>query len=247
MIQDFEDVQAPLRYKAKICVIGAGAIGLSLVSEFLKDVANDVLIIEGGGLKASIFGDSVSDVINTGQELTGLPGSRARGFGGTSTIWGGQALPLTPSDFALRPWVENSGWPLSFKDLDPFYVRAQRILDLDERPFDADIWKPGSSFKQDFDENILSLTYSKWSPQPNLANKYVREIKSSKHVTLVVSANVTLLQLAETGNRVESVTIRSLSGRVGAVEADVFILCCGGIENTRILLNSDTVTSGGGG
>jgi choline dehydrogenase-like flavoprotein len=241
MIVDFCRGDSPANYRAKICVIGSGPVGLSFISEFLDDSAQDIIIVESGGLKGDPADEALNEVVNTGEEPSGLADSRARVFGGTSTLWGGQAIPLSPLDFDQRPWVDNSGWPISYADLVPYFEKAAEILRIDNSSYDTDIWKKGKAFKQAIDEDVLRLTFSKWSPTPDFSRKFAPVLKQSRHVTLLLHANVTELQAAEDGQAVRGVSITSRGGREGCVKAEVFVLCCGGIENARILLYSNSV------
>jgi hypothetical protein len=54
--------------------------------------------------------------------------------GGTTTLWGGQALPLDTIDFSYRSWVPYSGWPLTRTELEPYYRRAEQVMHLNEIP-----------------------------------------------------------------------------------------------------------------
>ena len=239
MIIDFDQNECPSQYKAKICVIGSGPVGLSLVSEFFTDESRDIVVIESGGLGSDDEHDELNTVVNTGDALSGEEGSRARVFGGTSTLWGGQTIPLTPLDFEKRPWVENSGWPIEYGSVEKYFDKASQILNVSDISFDSDIWKKGSGFKSEIAEEKLRLTFSKWSPSPDFSKLYSRELQKSRHITLLVHANVMELELADSAQAVSHVSVRSLSGKMGSVEADIFVLCCGGIENPRILLNSN--------
>jgi len=88
-----------------------------------------VLLLEGGGLE---YEPAMQDLYRG--EIVGLPyyplqAARLHYFGGTTGHWAGFCSPLDPIDFDKRDWVPHSGWPLRRKELDPFYARAQPLLD----------------------------------------------------------------------------------------------------------------------
>jgi hypothetical protein len=47
---------------------------------------------------------------------------------------------LDEIDFEARPWIENSGWPISKRDLLPYYERSQLLLELKEFNYEVDHW-----------------------------------------------------------------------------------------------------------
>ena len=245
MIIDFNQSDSPSNYKAKICVIGSGPVGLSLVSEFFTDESRDIVVIESGGLVSDDVHDELNTVVNSGDVVSGEAGSRGRVFGGTSTLWGGQTIPLTPLDFEKRSWVENSGWPIEYGSVEKYFEKASQILKVTSISYDADIWKKDSGFKSEIADEKFRLTFSKWSPSPDFSKVYSKEIQQSRHITLLVHATVMELELSGNPQAISRVSVRSLSGQIGSVEADIFILCCGGIESPRILLNSNKTMSHG--
>ncbi len=38
-------------------------------------------------------------------------------------------MPFDPIDFEVRDYVPNSGWPISYADLEPFYIRANAFCE----------------------------------------------------------------------------------------------------------------------
>ena len=50
-------------------------------------------------------------------------------FGGTTGHWSGYCSPFDPIDFEKRDWVPHSGWPFDRQHLDPFYARANKVLE----------------------------------------------------------------------------------------------------------------------
>ena len=180
MIIDFNSSQAASNYKTKICIVGSGIIGLAILSEFLNSPGIDVLVVESGGFDFNSKLKSMNDVINTGEVDSGVEGSRARMFGGTSVLWGGQVLPLNRLDFESRDWVSNSGWPIKLKDLLEYYQRASDLLDLDNAEFCENIWSKDSDIKNQINHQLFDLTFSKWSPKPNLGLHYKKNIEHSR-------------------------------------------------------------------
>ncbi len=112
-----------------ICIIGAGTAGISIALDWV-DSAFKVVLLEGGGFE---YDDQVQDLYageTTGQKYYPLKSTRLHYFGGTTGHWGGMCAPYDPIDFVKRDWVPESGWPISREELDPFYARAHKTLQL---------------------------------------------------------------------------------------------------------------------
>jgi len=112
-----------------LCIVGAGAAGLSIALEWI-DAGKKVILLEGGGLE---YEARTQDLYRG--EIVGLPyyplqAARRHHFGGTTGHWAGFCSTYDPSDFEKRPWVPHSGWPITRASLDPFYARAQPVLEL---------------------------------------------------------------------------------------------------------------------
>jgi choline dehydrogenase-like flavoprotein len=60
-------------------------------------------------------------------------------YGGYSTHWGGQLLPLAAHDFQPRSHVPDSGWPLDPAELSPYLHRCEELLGANHAPFDASL------------------------------------------------------------------------------------------------------------
>ena len=69
---------------------------------------------------------------------------RHRRLGGTTTVWGGRCIPFDKIDFERRDYVPYSGWPITLKDLEPYYPRAQRYCDCGDYAYDVHEAVPGA-------------------------------------------------------------------------------------------------------
>ena len=242
MIIDFRAADSPAEIKADLCVIGAGAAGIT-IAHALASSNLHVCVIESGGLEL----EEATQALYEGHSV-GLPwgadlaASRLRCFGGTTGLWGGGCVPLDASDMAVRPWVPHSGWPISRRELDPFYDRARPILRLPDHKFGDERLAFSLPHKPlGFDPALLINTYAMLSGQPRLGEVYWDELARSRNVTVLLNANLTELKVNENGAAVRHASLRSLEGRTGRVQARSFVLACGGIENARLLLLSNSV------
>ena len=108
-----------------VCIVGAGAAGITIARE-LAGSGLSVLLAEAGGADY----DDASQAFYKGRSIgLGLDPetTRLRQLGGSTNHWGGRSHPFEADDFAERPWVPHSGWPFARGALEPFYGPARAI------------------------------------------------------------------------------------------------------------------------
>jgi choline dehydrogenase-like flavoprotein len=84
--------------QADICIIGAGAAGITL-GLALADTRLSVCILESGGFELDAITQSLYGGQIVGLDYFALDATRLRYFGGTTGHWGGMCGPLQPIDF----------------------------------------------------------------------------------------------------------------------------------------------------
>jgi choline dehydrogenase-like flavoprotein len=244
MIHDFNHIEEGSLLHTDICIIGAGALGISIALEFVNTNVR-VLLLESGGLKPENDTRALYDSEIVGISHNGTHSGRTRIFGGTTTLWGGQALRLAPIDFMNRPWVEHSGWDISFAEIESYYQRAEAILKLDTLSYEQAPWQVFSLTPPAYDRSIFLPYFSKWSPQPNFALAYGSAIRRSSNITTLLHANVVQIVSNQDESTVEHVEIKSLAGKSTRVQAKHYIICAGGIETARLMLASNHINPKG--
>ncbi|TPG58937.1 GMC oxidoreductase [Hymenobacter nivis] len=237
MFADFNEEIAPEFFKADICIIGSGAAALAILTR-LYATNRRVIVLEAGGEQITPENQLLYDVITPYHPFEGARTGRFRVFGGSTTRWGGQALPLDRLDFKQRGWVLHSGWPISYDAVATYYPEVDRFLNVEPVSYFANACALSNEEPLVADAH-LELRFSKWSPTPNLRNQYREQISKSGNVMLVKNASVTNLQLTDDQKNVHSITIKNQANKTGRVHAKQVILACGGIENARLLLASN--------
>lgn len=112
--------------RADVCIVGAGAAGLSL-AHALRGSGLDILVLESGPVDDP---DRWNAGEVAGHEYNGLLRGRIRGLGGTTAVWPGQCIRLRPRDLAA--------WPF---DLDSAYRRAEELLGIPPGETARDPWE----------------------------------------------------------------------------------------------------------
>lgn len=230
----FSDIPSGRRLEADICVVGAGAAGLAITREFLHS-SHDVIVVEAGGARP---GDGETRRASATAQAA-APGPRP-GLGGTTQIWGGQCIRLSPVDFERRSWVPHSGWPWQAATLDAYYERAGELFGIPSSRWREDIWAEARVPRPRFESGALEAVFSIFSPRPErfLGRALRTELRTSKNVRVLLGASATRVLSSPDDRRVSAIELRSLGERTVRVEARLYVLCCGGIENARMLLVS---------
>lgn len=241
---DARDDNLPGVLHGTVCVVGAGAAGLTLARS-LAASGIDVLLVEAGG--QDIEGRTQN--LYAGQQL-GLPyynltTCRLRYFGGTTNHWSGYCRDNDPIDYQPRPEAGLPGWPINEAALEPYVARAAAELDLPGHDLDpsARLRERGLDPAQLIDgpETPLRTKVFQLSQNIRLGPRYRDDIAASERITPVLNLNVTHIQLTPEGNRVQHLEAATLTGQRTRIEADHFVLCCHAIENARLLMLSDDV------
>lgn len=115
---DARKIESGANIEADLCVVGAGAAGITIAREFAN--ANlRVCLLEAGGLSIDPEVDRLSQIDDVGHRTGNVNADRLRFFGGTTNHWGGHCAPLEPDDFEKQDWIAYSGWPYSYQELRP--------------------------------------------------------------------------------------------------------------------------------
>jgi choline dehydrogenase-like flavoprotein len=245
MIRDFSATPEPREIDTDICIIGAGAAGITLAAELAGHRAK-VLLVESGGFEFDATTQGLYFGETVGTPYWPLGACRLRFFGGTTNHWTGRCVPLTEWDFAPRSWEKYSGWPITRAELDPHYRRARAYCELDgEDWFDLSRYTPDQLQPLAADPERIETRMAQWSPPTRFGERHREAITQAANIDLLLYANVTAIETVESAGHVTGVSIAGLSGARGVVRARFVIVACGGIENARILLLSDGVQKSG--
>ncbi len=123
-----------------LCIIGAGAAGISMALEWILS-GKRVILLEGGGFDVEAQMQALYHGESLDRPYYPLRSATLHYFGGTTGHWAGFCSPFDRIDFEQRDWVPHSGWPFNRAHLDPFYARANRVLELGPYEYDAAYWE----------------------------------------------------------------------------------------------------------
>ena len=233
-----QSIQNQDTIEVDVCIAGAGAAGITLALE-LEGSGLKVCLLEGGGFEPPELSTSHPYAGKNAGEPYELLTTRLRYFGGTTNHWGGWCRPLDEIDFRPRPFVPLSGWPIQRAELDPYYIRASKVCEIDPPGYELDEL-PGQSRPQEeffhyYDSEFVTKAF-RFSPPTRFGTRYRDNIRLSRSVTTFLDS--TVVEIEKPGRQVARLRVRS-GEKTFFVKARLYIIALGGIENARLLLHSD--------
>src|SRR5579863_7782407 len=236
--------QANLR-DIDVCIVGAGAAGITLACE-LEGCGLKVLLLEAGGLRLE------SDSLDYYRGTATLPHPdptqfRRSAFGGTTKLWGGRCAALDPIDFEQRDYLAHSGWPVRFAELAQYYPQALAYCDAGKFDFTvagslASASPTISGFHSD--GTVLTDRIERYSLPTDFGRRYRRRIAQSSDVIAVLHARCVRLHKRGGEDAIEAVEIVDRAERRHRLVCRAVVLACGGIEVPRLLMTSDPAGPG---
>ena len=247
MILGADDLNSIRTLRTEICIVGAGAAGITLACE-LDGAGMQVLLVDAGQLGRR--GTTEQDpYVGTSEGVHPTPAYfRRRGFGGSTAIWGGRCVPYDPIDFEARDYVAGSGWPITYEEVAQFYPKALRYCDAGEFIFDARRaftghreMIPGLSAAHELQTHAME----RYSLPTNFAVRYRARLAASTNVRVLGATQALRLIRDATAERISALECqRGGQGPLLHIEARRFVLAIGGIETPRLLLASESEGAG---
>lgn len=249
MIVDVNELDDGADISADVVIIGGGLAGITLAREW-AGLGKTVAILESGGREI----DEATQELYAGTGVMAGDGgaernidsylisSRARAYGGSGHWWGGKCVPLDAADFAPRPWIKDSGWPITRAGLQPYYDRACDMLELER--FDKDYDRPQIDGRPPLDfkgrASFASLprehTPVTGRSDTDHFETFCYDFADAPNISVYLHANVVDINMSADGARLDGLGVATLAGKRYAARGQVYVLACGGIENARLLL-----------
>jgi choline dehydrogenase-like flavoprotein len=234
-----------------VAIIGGGPAGITLALA-LAQTRLKVMLFESGGMDFDARTQALYAGKVAGVSYLPLDASRMRYLGGGSNHWGGWCRPLDPIDFERRDWVRYSGWPFGIKELEPYFRRAQALVEAGPWSYDrstapmAEVAEPLALGSGGVYTSWFQFSRQRDSVLPtHFGERYASDLKRIANLKLFLHANATHLSLAPNATSLDHCEISTLNGRKFSVKAHTTVLALGAVENARLLLASRDVASSG--
>jgi choline dehydrogenase-like flavoprotein len=234
---DAREVPQGSEVEADVCIVGAGAAGLTIASE-LAGSPHRVILLESGGFSLDRETQALYDGENIGFPYYPASTIRLRFFGGTTNHWSGVCRPLDEVDFQERPWVPLSGWPIKRAELDPYYRRAHAICEVGRMDYDPGLWEAPEAYPLEFGASSLqTVMYRVSRPPTRFGQKFRSVLDEHSNVVTYLHGNAVDLETDASGSEIRRIRVRCLTGTEFRISARVFVLATGAVENARFLLH----------
>jgi len=246
---DLSNGSSVVRLDTSICIIGSGPGGAFAAVELAAD-GHDVLVVETGTSIADMDPGGFVDSVSVEGGAT-LRFGFSRQLGGSSNLWSGRVAPFEFVDFEKRDWIDESGWPIGLQDLYPYYVRAAGLMRLPYPNFlhshQQSVSSELASLLPQSPDDLLDVKRFFWVEPPFNTGDHLKSAMraSDGRLRILTSAHVRRLVQNPAGNLVSHAVVATPDGHELKIMARYFVLAAGGIEATRILLNSTSTSSKG--
>lgn len=194
-----------------VVIFGSGPAGITTALELEKKNIKSI-IVEAGPEMYDENSQKHYKGETYGDPVTDLSVSRLRQFGGTSGTWGGWSKPMADFNFV--------NWPIDSNDLDKYKKDTCKILDIKNQ---------FRNLKLNDYLNQIEFQYSK----VRFADKFGDHIKKSNKIILILRTQ--LLNFIGSNKKIDYAECISNNLKI-KIPGKYFILACGGIENSRLLL-----------
>jgi hypothetical protein len=240
MIEDLGSSGGDISVGTELVVIGAGPAGIVCALEAAEHGIS-VVLLESGDRS---FDPAVQDLTEAAEwdrhRHAPLSLATRRQVGGTSNVWGGRCVPFDPADFAARSYLGIPAWPVSYDEIQGYFQRACDWMVCGRAVFDAaavpnvpDAIVPGF-----VDDGVLGSGLERWSLPTNFGQVYAERLKQSPQVRLLTGVTCTEVVCPAESGMARHLECRTNVGGHVRVTAKAFVVACGGLESTRLLMSS---------
>jgi len=242
MLIDARTVDRDKTFEADLCIVGAGAAGITIAREFVGK-GFSVILLESGGFRFEpetqelYRGETTSPLMPTRGAY--LLHARTRLFGGSTNSWEGQCRELDEIDFEERSWVPDSGWPFPKSHLALFYERAAAVCQVSSFGYDLhEALSPSRPPLMVGNGDTIETKMFHVNPI-NFGDEYGKELVEAQDIRLFLHANAVELVANANASAVDLLEVQCLTGNRLWVRSRLYVLATGSIENARLLLLSN--------
>jgi len=238
MLFDLASAPPEKPIEVDVCIIGSGPAGLALARALVqRDLS--VAILDAGPATPEIR-EHLADLVFDRREYRGATLGRAHGFGGTSSLWGGQLLPIRPHEMIARPYIGAPAWPMDHGEIAEHFPQLDSWLNVTSGPFDLVSGAAAGQPIAALDWQGFDPRSSKWIPfrGRNLARAWWPAIAATGKAKAWLNSTVAAWDTVgpRSARRVERVVARAHNGNLLEVRPRFVAICAGTLESTRLAL-----------
>jgi hypothetical protein len=211
--------------KFDVAIIGSGPAGLTIARGLLR--AGKTVCVIDRGPKANYYAPHV-DVLRPTSTL------RAEGLGGSTNVWGNVCASITADEMALRPWISDQYWPVSFQTFSNQLGNALALCgvvpDFVQKSFFRNIVADHAEITENLAEKV-------WLRPPSRVIDGSHSKGPAKWPECEVLYGSDCRKLIISNDHATTAELYR-DGDVVFVSARTFVICCGALEATALLARS---------
>jgi choline dehydrogenase-like flavoprotein len=204
-----------------VCIIGAGAAGITVANE-LGASGLKIALIEAGSTEFTEESQDLYQGKITGDPYLPLDVTRLRYLGGSTNHWGGMCRTFEEVDFDRGYLGDEYKWPIEFNEIYKYLEKACKILEIDNNFEYPDLNL----------ENVKPIKFQ--TSMVRFKEKYQSQLSNSPNITLFINSN--LQDINGDNEEIKTIKVQSYTNNSSTIKAKKFVLAMGGIENSRYLL-----------
>lgn len=248
---DARTVPAGTTLETDLAIVGGGPAGISLALALAPSPIR-VMLLESGGMHFDGKTQELYAGTESGYPYLKLEGSRLRYLGGSTNHWGGWCRPLSVIDFEARDWLAHSGWPFARSEIEPWFKRAQSLVEAGPWGYErggawtGKLGRPLALGDGGVFTSWFQFSKMRGSELPtHFGHRYADDLRRIARLSLYSNANLTGLRLAPDAASLDHLEVATLSGKTFTVKPKITVLAAGAMENARLLLASNDVAARG--
>jgi choline dehydrogenase-like flavoprotein len=243
VLVDCRELPSGSTIETDVCVVGAGPAALSL-ARALDGTRIRVSLFERGGEPGAPRGVTEPGAAVDVSDFEPPPVPVGR-FGGAANEWivrlpwnrrGVRMVPLSPVDLESRPWVVDSGWPITWDELDRYYRRAHEQMSLGPYGYGPGTWADERNPPLPLERFGLTTAMERFPRSSIFTTEAFDAMRVSSNITVHLHGSIGSLE-GEPGRVTHGEVDAGTRARL-RVDARVFVVAGGGLDNPRLLLAS---------
>src|SRR5262249_28064298 len=138
-----------------------------------------------------------------------------------------------------RPYVPNSGWPITYSDIERFYLIANEICEVGA--FDYTVQgelphRPAEMIPGFCSSEIDTRAIERFNPTTNFGRRFRSFLNKAANIQVLLFANCTGFTFNVNKSLINELRCQTFRPSHFSIRARTFVLAAGGLENTRLLL-----------
>ena len=235
-----------------LCIIGAGMNG-QIIANHLKKKKIKIALIDSGDFKFDYAIQKSGSHTSTGisypteDTIKDHKTKSVKQFGGSANQWSNQTMFFTKNEIEDRPWLASDlKWQISYNELGTYYKKILKLLFSNSIGTKPENLPNVTDYKESYFDNTFlnnnifdfpNSFHPKKIQKFNYKSKFSKKLINAHNIKIFTKYTATNFTFDENKKSILNVEIKSLKN-THHIKSKIFILCAGGIENPRILLNN---------